>query len=260
MNRRVAAMTFRRRLRSTLVTGVGLAVVAILVCALFPSIGGSIGDLDLGKGVSALVGGGDFSTLAGYLNAEVFSIYGPLVLIGSAITGVVSTTAGEEEDGSLALILALPLSRRTVMLSKAAAVAFAVATVALIVWVGLVVGVVIAGGGVGAVDLAAAVIHMAALALLFGGLTFAVAAGAGERTQALAIAGGAAVASYLVNGLAPLAEGISWAQKLSPFYYYSGSDPLTGGVDVGHLAVLLLTAAAFVSIGLVGLDRRDLRG
>ena len=260
MNRRVAALTLRRRLRATLVTGAGLAVVAILVCALFPSIGGSIGDLNLGKGVSGLVGGGDFSTLPGYLNAEIFSIYGPLVLIGSAITGIVSTTAGEEEDGSLALILALPLSRRMVMLSKAGAVALAVAIVALIVWVGLAVGVVIAGGGVGALDLAAPVIHMAALAILFGGLAFAVAAGTGARTQAMAIAGGAAVVSYLVNGLAPLADGISWAQKLSPFYYYSGGDPLTGGVDVGHLAVLLLTAAALVAIGLIGLDRRDLRG
>ena len=32
--------------------------MVILVCALFPSLGGSIGDLDLGKGVSGLLGGG----------------------------------------------------------------------------------------------------------------------------------------------------------------------------------------------------------
>lgn len=260
MSRPVAEMTFRRRLRATLVTGAGLAAVAILTCALFPSIGGSIGDLDLGEGVSALVGGGDFSTLPGYLNAEIFSIYGPLILIGSAIIGVVSTTAGEEEDGSLGLVLSLPLSRRAVMLSKAAGVAVALVVIALIVWIGLIVGVVIAGGGVGAADLAAQAVHLTALALFFGALAFALAAGAGWRTGALAISGAAAVLSYLVNGLAPLVDGIGWAQKLSPFYYYSGSDPLTGGIDAGHLAVLLLCTAALTWLGLAGLGRRDLRG
>lgn len=260
MSRRVAEMTLRRRLRTTLITGAGLATVAILVCALFPSIGGSIGDLDLGKGVSGLVGGGDFSTLPGYLNAEIFSIYGPLVLISSAITGVVSTTAKEEEDGSLSLVLSLPLSRRAVLLSKAGAVAVSVIVISLIVLVGLAVGVVIAGGGVGVADLAAQVVHLAALAFCFGGLAFAVAAGTGRRTEALAVAGGAAVLAYLVNGLAPLVDGLDWAQKLSPFYYYSGGDPLTGGIDVGHLAVLLLAAAVLTWLGLLGLARRDLRG
>lgn len=253
-------MTLRRRLRATLVTGAGLAAVAILVCALFPSIGGSIGDLDLGEGVSALVGGGDFSTLPGYLRAEIFSIYGPLVLIGSAIMGVVSTTAGEEEDGSLGMVLSLPLPRSVVMLSKAVAIAIALVVISLIVWIGLIVGVVIAGGGVGAGNLAAQTVHLTALGLFFGALAFAVAVGTGGRTGALAISGTLAVLSYLVNGLAPLVDGINWAQKLSPFYYYSGSDPLTGGIDVGHLAVLFLGAAALTWLGLAGLGRRDLRG
>ena len=260
MNRPVAAMTFRRRLRPTLVTGAGLALVAVLVCALFPSIGGSIGDLNLGKGVSALVGGGDFSSLPGYLNAEIFSIYGPLVLIGSAIMGVVSTTAGEEGDGSLSLVLSLPLLRSAVMVSKGAAIAAALVVIALIVWIGLIIGVVIAGGGVGVADLAAQTVHLVALALFFEALAFAVAVGTGGRTEALGISGAVAVFSYLVNGLAPLVDGIDWAQKLSPFYYYSGSDPLTNGVDVGHLAVLLLGAAALTWLGLAGLGRRDLRG
>lgn len=260
MNGRVFEMTLRRRRRTTLVTGAGLASVVILVCALFPSLGGSIGDLDLGKGVSGLLGGGDFSTLPGYLNTEVFSFYGPLILIGSAITGIVSTTAGEEEDGSLGLILTLPLPRRRVLLSKAVAVAVTVLVIAAIVLAALAVGVVIAGGGVGVADLAAQVVHLVALALCFGGLAFAVAAGTGRRTEGLAISGGVAVLAYLVNGLAPLVSGLEWVQKLSPFYYYSGGDPLTGGIDVSHLAVLLLAAAAFTWLGLLGLARRDLRG
>jgi len=49
-------------------------------------------------------------------------------------------------------------------------------------------------------------------------------------------------------------------QKLSPFYYYSGHDPLTQGVDLLHIAVLAGLTAVLVLAGLAGLRGRDLRG
>ena len=64
---------------------------------------------------------------------------------------------------------------------------------------------------------------------------------------------------FLINGLAPLVDGLDWLKYLSPFYYYSGHDPLTNGVDVGGLVVLGVAALVFTVVAVAGLRRRDLR-
>ena len=65
---------------------------------------------------------------------------------------------------------------------------------------------------------------------------------------------------FLVNGFAPLVDGLSWLKYMSPFYYYDGNDPLANGVDVAHLAVLAAIAIILTVVAAVGIDRRDLRG
>lgn len=260
MNARVFEFTLRRRLRATALASVSLVAVIVLEGALYPSLGESLGKVDLGSGVSGLIGGGDFSTLTGWFSTEVFSIYGPAFLIGLAITGIVGASASEEEDGILGLVLSLPLRRDSVLLSKWAAVAVTVVLLGIATWAGLIVGVAVAGGGIGAGLLAAQMLHMVMLGLVFGGLAFAVGCATGKRSLSFAVSVGLAVTSYLLDGLAPVSSATDWAQKLSPFYYYDGSDPVTGGVDIAHLAVLLGLAIVLTVVGVIGIRDRDLRG
>jgi ABC-2 type transport system permease protein len=132
-----------------------------MVGALFPAVGDSIGKLDLPKGVTELLGGADYGTLAGWFRSEIGAVYGPLVIAATAITGAVAATAGEEEDGILGLTLAHPVGRGRLVLAKAAAVALCVAGVALGTLLGLVAGVAVAGGGVALGHLAALALHLA---------------------------------------------------------------------------------------------------
>jgi len=67
------------------------------------------------------------------------------------------------------------------------------------------------------------------------------------------------VLGFLINGFAPLVEGLDWLKYLSPFYHYSGNDPLTNGIDWTGLIVLGLATIAFTAIGVAGFRRRDLR-
>ena len=46
---------------------VGMALVILMVGALFPAVGGSIGKLDLPEGVTELLGGADYGTIAGWM-------------------------------------------------------------------------------------------------------------------------------------------------------------------------------------------------
>lgn len=64
---------------------------------------------------------------------------------------------------------------------------------------------------------------------------------------------------WLINGFAPLVSVLAWLKYFSLFYYYEGHDPLTRGVDVPGLVVLGALAFVLTGLGIVGLERRDLR-
>ena len=130
-------LELRLRARSFLLAGIGLMTVAAITGALFPAFGESLGKVDLPEGVGDLLGGGDFASIAGWLDTEIASVYGPLVVAGSAIAAAAATIAGEEERRILALVLAHPVSRTRLLLSKGAAIALLVAGLGVACWLGL---------------------------------------------------------------------------------------------------------------------------
>lgn len=259
MTRPVFELALRLRLRSTVSAIIGLVAVLLLVGALFPAVGQSFTRLHLPKGVSDLLGGADYGTVTGWYRAEIASFYGPLLIALVAITGAVSSTAGEEEAGILALVLAHPVRRSRFVLAKAAAVAVAVVAVAFAAWIGLVAGVALAHGGISVGHLAAYALHLAFFGLAIGAVGLALGAGTGRPGPSAGTAAAVALCGWLINGFAPLVDSIDWLKYLSPFYYYAGSDPLTRGVDAAHLAVLGLVALLLTVVAAATIDRRDLR-
>jgi len=252
------ALELRLRARSFLLAGLGLMTVAAITGALFPSLGSSLGTIELPEGVGELLGSGDFASIAGWLDTEIASVYGPLVVAGSAIAAAAATIAGEEERRVLALVLAHPVSRTRLLLAKAAAIALLVAALGVACWLGLLIAVALAGGGIGAGKLAALALHLAFLALAFGALALALGGITGRRSVAAGGSAAIAVAMYLANGLAPVTA--DWIQYLTLFHYYEGNEPLRNGVDLGGLAVLAAVAAALLAAAAAGFRGRDLRG
>jgi len=149
-----------------------------------PAVGGTIGKLNLPRGVSELLGGADYATLTGWFQSEIGAVYGPLVIGAVAITAAAATTAGEEEDRILALVLAHPITRARLVLAKAAAVAALVVVVAVAAWVGLLIGVALGGGGISVGHMAALAVHLGCFGLAMGAVALAVGAGTGRRAMA----------------------------------------------------------------------------
>jgi ABC-2 type transport system permease protein len=236
-----------------------MALVILMVGALFPSVGGSIGKLHVPDGVANLLGGADYSTIRGWMRSEIGAIYGPLVIAASAIAAAVALTAGEEEAGILGLVLAHPIERGRLVLASAAAVVVVVVIVALGTWIGLLTGVAAAGGGIAVSDLTALSTQLAFFGFAMGAVTLALATVTGRKAVAAGGAGAVAVIGFLVNGFAPLVDGIAWLKYLSPFYYYSGHDPIADGVDISGLVVLTVATLVLVAVAVEGLRRRDLR-
>jgi ABC-2 type transport system permease protein len=252
-------MTLRLRLPSTSVAALGLVAVLLIVGALFPAIGHSFGKLNLPKGVSHLLGGADYGTVTGWYRSEIGSIYGPLVISAMAITGIVSATAGEEEDRILALVLAHPISRSHLVAAKAAAIAVVVCLISVAAWLGLIAGVALAGGGISVGDLGAYSLHLAFFGLAIGAVALAVGAGTGRRALASGVAAAVGMVGWLINGLAPLLNAFAWLKYLSLFYYYAAHDPLTQGVTIIDLAVLCVLTLVLTTVAVVRIERRDLR-
>jgi ABC-2 type transport system permease protein len=250
----------RLRLVSAALSAVGMFAVILMVGALFPAVGGSIGQLDLPEGVTELLGGADYGTIAGWMRSEIGAVYGPLVIGAIAITAAAGSIAGEEEDRIASLVLAHPITRARLVLAKAEAVGVFVAIVALGTWLGLLAGVAVAGGGIAVGDMAALCLHLAFFGTSTGAVAVAVAAATGRKALAAGAAAAYAVLGFLVNGFAPLVDAIDWLKYLFPFHYYAGSDPLGKGIDAGDLAILAGFTAAVTAIGVVAIGRRDLRG
>jgi ABC-2 type transport system permease protein len=256
-----AAFTMALRLRGigTSLTALGMASVIVMVGALFPAVGHTIGELDVPEGVAELLGGADYGTIGGWMRSEIGAVYGPLVIGATAITSAGGSTAGEEEDGILGLILSYPIGRSNLVLAKAGAMAVGVSIVALGTLIGLIAGVVVAGGGVGVGNLVALALHLAVFGFALGALALALAAATGRKAVASGGAAGFALLGFLINGFAPLVDGAEWLKYLSPFYYYAGSDPIAHGVDLGDLAILAAVSLVLIAGALVGMTRRDLR-
>jgi ABC-2 type transport system permease protein len=258
--RSTAAIALRLRLPVVISAAIGLIAVMAAVGALFPAVGHSIGTLHVPRSVVNLLGGADYGTITGWFRSEIGVTYGPLAIATIAITSATATTAGEEEDGILALVLAHPIERSRLLLAKSGAIAAIVAVIACATWVGLTVGVALGGGGITTGHVTALCVQLALFGLATGAPAIAVAAATGRRSLAGGVATAIAVLGWLINSFAPLVSGLGWLKYLSLFYYYAGRDPLTRGLDLGGALVLCGVTAALMTIATRSFARRDLRG
>jgi ABC-2 type transport system permease protein len=145
-----------------------------------------------------------------------------------------------------------------VLIDKFGAMLVAVAALTGLMWLGLAAfGPMFDlrpdAGGVAAMSLNAFL-----LGLAFGSLALAVGAATGSRTIAIGVPSGVALLTYILNALAPSVEGLEPVRLISPFYYYSGGDPILNGLDPLHALVLAAATVVLLALALWTFERRDL--
>ena len=200
----------------------------------------------------------DLTSAVGYLNGAVYGLLVPLLVAIFAIGFGARAVAGDEEDGRLELILAQPVSRTRLALSRYAALL--VALVGIVTLLGLALlalrGPVgldgVSAGGLGAVS-----VRLGLFGAFFGALAFAAGAATGRRGTALGVGAAVAVAGYVANAVLPQVAALRWAQELSPFHWYLGDDPLANGLGGSGGWLLGGGAVALVALGVWAFRRRD---
>ncbi len=205
-----------------------------------------------------IVEGVSLSSGPGFLHMELYSLVLPLLLIIFAVGFGARAVAGEEEDGTLDLILAGPVSRLRLLAHQFAAMTLLTFLIGLVNYLAILLAGAAFGMGLSPAKLAAATFGVVLIALVFGSLALAVGATTGKRGVAVAVASAAALAAYLIFSLADVVTWLGTVQKASPWYYYAASTPLLKGLEWAHAGVLAAIAIALPVAGGMVLDRRDL--
>jgi ABC-2 type transport system permease protein len=244
--------------------GIGISLYAVYVIALFPQFAPSLGAFNLDE-IAAYQAFGDFSDISsfvGYLDA-MFSFYLPLLLAIYAITNGTGTLAGEEDDGTLEIVVAQPLHRWQLLLVKF----FALAVALLLITV-IVIGATIATfyyiqpnidpQGVGPSELAVSVLASWPLVLLVAAMSFFLGAFTPRRRLATIIVSLYVVVSFFGNNLAALSEPLERFRFLFAFHYFNTRTYLEEGLQLADTATLLGAAAVLLVLALWSFQRRNI--
>jgi ABC-2 type transport system permease protein len=240
----------------------GLALTGFLV-ALYPVVRDSAGLTELVEQLPeemlSLMGidPAFLTTGFGYLQAQMYTLMAPLLILILAIGFGASATAGEEEHGTADLLLATPTSRRRVVLDKTTAMLVITTIVVLSFVVVLLVGNV-------TVDLKLSIwgifginLGLILLGMFFGTLATAIGAWTGHRNLAVAAAGAIAAVAFFIDGMAPLVSWLRGAQKFMPFYWYQVDSPLRNG-PTAWLLLLVAGSLVFAAAAVALFRRKDI--
>lgn len=209
--------------------------------------------------IKNLIGKNRFmATPEGFFNLQPFSILLPLLFIVFAVARGSDATAGEEERGTLDLLLANPLRRRQLVLRKSLANGAALLALAVVFWSAMAACTWLFGIVLNRARLAAVIFSCWLLGMFFYALALACGCWRGKKKFSIGVSGGLAVVTYLVNAYAPMVESLRPYRVFTPFYYYNGNNVLSNGLILSHSLVLAGGAFLLMAAALVAFERRDL--
>jgi ABC-2 type transport system permease protein len=243
--------------RTPLTWGGSLGAMTALMTALWPSIEKSAAKLvdSYPAGIKEAFGISQLDSVEAYVDAEMLSLVIPLALAFFAVRCATRATVGAEDRGHLDTLLALPLSRRTLVGASFAVTGVVLLEILAVIWSLTWITATVVGAGMSGSALAAGLANVWPLAMLFAGLA-ALAAGVVHRPATVtAIAAGAVVATYVLDVAGKLAGAIEPLRALSPFRWYGSA--IQHGLDVSHVAGLTLVAVVLAAAGAQLFERRD---
>jgi ABC-2 type transport system permease protein len=189
----------------------------------------------------------------------IYGSYGAMTMAALAISMGSASIAGEERKGTIGLLLANPKSRTAVLVSKAASMVVLTALGTLFLWLAGIAAPVVLDVSIAGMHLGDFMFHLFVMAIFFGFMAMAIGAWTGSPGLATGVSLGVMFVSFVGSGLFPIIDGYEYLAKVFPWYYFNESRPVVNGVDWGHLGVFFAGIAIFSAVGLVGVNRRDLK-
>lgn len=239
--------------------GIGLALFGAMYLGTYPQVSeqmAALADIPLYRAM-----GIDMYSFEGYI-ASLLVGYVPLILGIYVIIASTATLAGEEEGGTLELIMAMPLGRWQIVSMKAIALAVALFLILVIAAAGnaLVLGVVKATVEVDLVprQLFVSILGTWPFTIAFFMIGLFLGAYLPNRRSAALVTTVIFVASYFGKNLAGLAPSLEFIKPLSLFSYFDTSTTtFSDGIKAKDVSILLAVAAIFFLLALLSFHRRN---
>jgi len=205
-----------------------------------------------------LGGSSDLLSPETFLGIEFFS-YIPLILGIMVVTSASKLITKKEEDGTLEVILAQPISRSAVFWSNLLALILTLVLILTITWGGFAISLT----DVKAFELTQAqlfrpFVSLFAILLIFLSLSLMLSMILPSGGVAGLVTGFLLIASYFITSLSRINEDLQVANRFSPMKYYQGAEAMSG-LNADFLLILFGWSVLFIGIAWFFFVKRDLR-
>jgi len=203
---------------------------------------------------------GDISSITtpdGFLSIEYFAII-PLVLAIYAIGAGSRLVVGDEENGTLDLIAAHPISRSNLFYGRLVAFISAVGLILVLAYLGIYIPAQITNMGLTAAELLTPFLSMFAYLLLFGTLSLILSLVLPSKRMASMAAGIIMVADFFIQGFASSYSELESVAAVLPLKFLQRSGWIDG-LELGWFFGMIGAAALFSLVAWWRFLRRDIR-
>lgn len=257
----VFVKTLRDQRRALIGWSIGLAVLVLLEAALWPTVR-NMGNFqefiaNYPEALRELFKIDQFASGTGFLNGELYSLLLPILFLVYGIGRGAKAIAGEEEAGTLEVLLTTRVSPTSLVLHRAAALAVAVVGLGVVLFLAVMIFSPVFGLDIAVADALTGSLAVALLGIEFGWLALAVSAVTGRHVVAIAVASATAVAAYLLYAAGGLVDALEPWQGISPFDQALAGGPLGAGLPLVYLW-MPAAAVVFVLAALPVFERRDI--
>lgn len=260
-------MIFKRRLLTNWLVilgwGLGLGVLGFYMFSIYDAFleqNIDLAEIMAAMPVEMMVFFGDNTNIAtpeGFLTVEFFS-YIPVILGIVAIAQASGLLTGKEEDGTLELIMAQPVSRRAIFWSEVLALVSTLVLILFIIWMGFWLGAEWTPSfKLTGADLLNPFLSLFALLLFYAGFALLLSMVLPSSKSAHFICMISLIGSYFVTSLERIEDGLAFINLFSPLRYYQTGEALFG-LKAGYLLILLYYALVFFLLAGFIFSRRDM--
>ena len=244
--------------------GLGLGVVMAVVLAAIPTVLGTpaarAAVVALGPSFAWFAEPIKIDTAGGYATWK----YGLTILVVT-IWPILAQSAmlrGEEDRGSMDILLSLPRTRMRVVLEKVAAMWTALLLMALLIGLLAFAGGTKVSAGISLGDAILFGVNIALISGVFGAIALLVSQFTQERRTAAGVTAGILLVFIVLDMVHRVVANADWLSRLSPVYYFNLSKPLVAGYGANAGAMVVLVAISIVLTGAAVwlFPRRDIGG
>jgi ABC-2 type transport system permease protein len=213
----------------------------------------------LGDDIGSFVGTSDLFSPVGYLNSQLYYITLPVLFIILSTVLASGLFGKEENNRTIELLLARPLSRTQLLGGKAFAGLLIIAIIGTIATLSIVLCARSADLPISTGNLILATATAVCFSTAFGAIAFMLLA-ASTRTRRFATLAAIVFSfgGYIIASLGGMVDWLGTLAKLFPYHYYDPNALLTGSLPGGLQAYVIGIYVVAAVVAIVGFRRRDI--